>query len=233
MRDYSFLQSHGESLVKESDSLSESGLWNGKMGYAITLFHLAQVTQNKLYENTSFKLIDSISENLFFEMPFSFGNGLLGIGAGFEYIINKGFVEGDSDEILSETDMIAYAVIGQRPTVNLNLEEGVCGIGYYLFYRLKNKENTNDSLTTLMGKEHLIYLIDWIEELLPINENHQEICDTYFLLSRLHTLDVINFKIEKLIDVCLDKMKKNKFYRFTDNYSCLGIDSLKLLTPWM
>lgn len=233
MRDYPFLRLYGELLVKQSDSMLEPGLWNGKMGSAITLFHLARITQSSLYENTSFKLIDAIWEDLFVEMPFSFGNGLLGIGCGIQYAINEGFVGGDSDEILSETDIIAYTVIGQRPTENLNLEEGVCGIGYYLFYRLKDKENTNDSLTTLVGKEHLIYLIDWIEELLPINENHQAICDTYFMLSRLHTLDVINFKIEKLIDICLDKMNKNKLYSFTDNYYCLGIDSLKLLTPWI
>lgn len=233
MRDYSFLQSYGESLVKQSDSILESGLWNGKMGAAITLFHLSRITQNSFYENIGYKLIDTIYEDLSVEMSYSFGNGLLGIGCGIQYIINKGFVDGDSDEILSEIDWIAYSIVGRRSMNNLNMEEGAGGVGYYLFCRLKNKENMDDTPATLMGKEYLVYLIDWIGELLSISESHQAICDTYFLLSRLHTLDVINFKIEKLITVCLDKMKKNKLRSFTDNYYCLGIDSLKLLAPWI
>lgn len=233
MRDYSFLQSYGESLVKQSDSMLESGLWNGKMGAAITLFHLARITENNLYENAGFELIDTIYEDLSAEQFYSFGNGLLGIGCGIQYIINKGFVDGDSDEILSEIDRMAYGIVGQRFASDLSLHEGVCGVGYYLFCRLKNKEIRDDTRATLMGKEHLVYLIDWIEELLPISETHQAISDTYFLLSRLHTLDVINFKIEKLITVCFEKMKKTKLPNFTDNYYCLGIDSLKLLAPWI
>lgn len=44
-----FLQLYVENFVEQSKSLSNIGLWHGKMGAAIYLQHLSRITQNEEY----------------------------------------------------------------------------------------------------------------------------------------------------------------------------------------
>lgn len=87
-------------------------------------------------------------------------------------------------------------------------------------------------MIVLKLKEYLIYLIDWMEELIQKTTDKQEYNDAYFLLARLHKLNVFNHKVEKLSAVCLRKMIDFNC-RITDGYELLGIPSLKALKPWM
>lgn len=229
---YSFLKITTNQLIERGKCLFDIGLWNGKMGLAVYLLHLARITKNEDYDIEAHELIDTIYEQLSYNISFHFGDGLLGIGCGFEYIISNGFIEGNSDEVLSDIDQIARTIINSRSMDLLDIEKGVCGVGYYLYYRLKNKPDNDDSITTLKLKEYLIYLIDWIEELLIKTKEKQEYNDSYFLLCRLQKLNVYNHKVEKLITFCLQKIVDFNC-RLCDNYELLGINSLKALKPWM
>ena len=219
-------------LLEKEKLTSNLGLWNGKMGTAIYLLHLSQITEDENCALHANELIDDVCETISLEIPFYFGNGLLGIGCGLQYIIDEQFMAGDSDEILSEIDQMAKNAINSRPTNSLTIENGVCGIGFYLYHRLKNRTENDESITTLKLKEHLIYLIDWIEKLLLKTTEQQDYNDTYFLLCRLHQLNVFNHKVEKLIDFCLQKIVEHNCC-VQDNYDLLGINSLKLLKLWM
>lgn len=229
---YIFLKRYTERLIEKGKCLPGIGLWAGKMGIAIYLFHLARITQNEKYEDEASELIDTVYQHVSFNLPLTFDTGLLGIGCGFEYIISQGFVDADRDEILSEIDLLVRNVIDSRLLGNLSFDKGVCGVGYYLYHRLKNRPDDDDSMVVLKLKEYLIYLIDWVEDLLPKTTDKQEYNDAYFLLARLHKLNVFNHKVEKLLAICSRKIIDFNC-PITDNYELLGIDSLKMLKPWM
>lgn len=234
MQDFSFLQSYAASLIRRIDSISEPGLWDGKMGIAITLYHLSKLMQQNEYGERANGMIDEIYGDLTSSTSFFFSDGLIGIGCGTEYLISNGFVEGDSDEVLSEIDQEARNIIDYRPTdlKSLKIGKGICGVGCYLYYRLKNKPQNDESMTTLKLKEYLIYLIDWLEELLLKTEVETDYNNAYFLLCRLRKLDVFNYKVDKLITFCIQKMMDGNC-RVQDHYHLLGIPSLKILKPWM
>lgn len=229
-----FLDSYTNFLIKKGLSSPDISLWEGKMGIVIYLFHLNRITKNKKYENQAFEFIEEILNNLFHNISLSYATGLLGIGSGYQYIISNEFAYGDSNELLEEIDSLARHSVDTRPSQSFNslsLASGICGIGFYLYLRLKNATNSDDSLTTLRNMEYLIYLIDWIEEMLLKTSDKQDINDTYFLLCQLHKLNVVNFKIEEIISFCLYKIKKLSISLY-DNYDLLGINSLKLLKLW-
>ena len=229
---YNFLKTYTQRLIERAKVTPDIGLWSGRMGAAIYLLHLAHIIQNGEYEKTASELIEAVSEKLSYETPFSYAGGLLGVGCDFEYIIANGFVEGDSDEVLAEIDHLTRHNVDIRPFDTLSLGDGVCGIGHYFYHRLRNKLPDDDSAITLKNKEALIYLVDWIEELLLKTKNKNEMGDTYFLLCRLLELNVIHFKIDKMLAYCLRKIADFNYLTY-DNYELLGIHSLKLLRQWM
>lgn len=231
-KEYAFLKEYTDLLIKKGLYSSDIGLWNGKIGIAIYLLHFAKITQNNKYENLASKLTDSVYKQISHELPFCFGNGLLGIGCGFEYIIQNGFVDANRDEILSEIDFVAINIIDYRSIDNLSFGKGVCGIGFYLYNRLKNRTNDNNSIIVLKLTEYLIYLIDWVEDLIQETTEKQDYNDAYFLLNRLLKLNVFNYKVEKLLTLCMHKII-NFNCQITDNYELLGISSLKVLKPWI
>lgn len=232
VQEYNFLKGYTERLIVKGQCLSDIGLWNGKMGIAIYLFHLARITQNEQYENLASDFIEAVYQEISFDIPLCFDNGLLGVGCGFEHIIQNKFMDTDRDELLSEIDTVAINSIDSRLVNSLGLEKGICGIGYYLYHRLKKRSDNEDSMTVLMLKEFFIYLIDWMEEQIHKTTDKQEYNAAYFLLVRLHKLDIFNHKIEKLSAVCLRKMIDLNC-QITDSYELLGIPSLKVLKPWI
>lgn len=232
MEKYAFLESYTDRLIEQGRCFPNIGLWDGKMGIAISLLHVSRIVQNEKYENEALELIDAINEQINYHTPFYFDTGLLGIGCGFEYIISLGFVEADSDEILSEIDIVARNIIDSRPIDNLSFEKGVCGLGYYVYHRLKNRTNDDDKMFVLKLKEYLIYLVDWMEDLILKTSDKKHYNDAYFLLCRLHKLNVCNHKVEKLAGLCLRKIIDFNC-QIADNYEQLGVSSLKFLKPWM
>jgi hypothetical protein len=232
MNSYNFLQPYADFLLEKSNSVSNLGLWHGKTGIAITLLHLSKITNEKKYALCANELIDDVCENISTENSFHFGDGALGIGCGIQYIINERFMKGCNDEILSEIDQVAINIINHRPINSLDIENGVYGAGFYLYHRLKNRTKTNENITILKLKEHLIYLIDWIEELLLKSEEVRNYNDAYFLLCRLQKLNVFNYKVVKLIAFCLQKNTDCNFIP-QDNYELLGINSLRQLKLWI
>lgn len=233
MRNLTFLDFYINYLIKKTENNSRLGLWNGKMGVAITLLHWAQITRKAEFEGIAIELIDVVYENLSYQQSFSFANGLCGIGCGVEYIVENQFMGGDSDEILLDIDRVILNIINARSIKGMGLKDGICGIGFYLYCRLKRKMQNESKLQTLHNKEYLIYLIDWIEDELCELSCFSDISDIYLLLYRLHKLNVFNSKIDKLIAISLEKLEFIDKKRMQDNYFCLGIPSLQLLAPWI
>ena len=185
-----FLKNYTDRLIEKGKCFPNIGLWDGKMGIAVYLLHLARITGDENYERQADEFMDTVYEQLAERTSIFYGDGLLGI------------------------------------------DNGVCGVGYYLYRRLKNKPDNDKSMLTLKFKEYLIYLIDWIEELLLKTKEKDDYNDAYFLLCRLHRLDVFNHKIERMMGFCLRKLIDFNC-RISDPYELLGIESLKILKSWI
>lgn len=227
-----FLNNYSNSLLEKGKSLPDISLWYGKMGIAIYMLHFSRIVHDDTYIKEAFRLIDEVYESISFKQPIDFAHGLTGIGCGIQYSISYGFVDADSDEILSEIDTLIKNIIDSRSLNNLSLESGVCGIAYYIYSRIKNRCYDEDNIVVLRFEEYLIYLIDWMEDLILNATDINMFNDVYFILSRLHKLNVFNYKVEKLMNFSLRKLIDYNC-SISDNYEFLGIDYLKILKPWI
>lgn len=187
-----------------SERIDNLGM-EGEMGRVIAFYHLFRQTGDKEWKEKAETLLDEIIDGCSVELPLTYGDGLCGVGVGVEYLVQEGFVEGDGDEILCEMDSLVYHAINCRALSCLKINDGVCGLAYYLYFRLRRRKELDD-ISVLRNKEHLIYLIDWIADLLPGTKHLSTLYEVFFILCQLHTLNVLNAKVERLIEYCLKEI---------------------------
>lgn len=113
----------------------DPGILNGKMGVVIFFFHYARHTGNTLYEDFAGEMLDEVLEDLHDEVPIRFSNGLSGIGWGIGYLVQLGFVELLTNDILQEIDEKIMECDPLRIR-NHSFETGLLGIASYVNMRL-------------------------------------------------------------------------------------------------
>lgn len=175
---------------------------NGNMGKVISLFSLYQKTQEPKWESQAESLLTNILEKCNRNSPLSYGEGLCGVGYGLEYLLQNHMVEGEADEVLSDIDTLVVNEINKRTLQGLNIDDGILGLAYYLYCRLHYRTESEERIVLTL-KGHVIYLIDWIEEAIRDNSRKSNFYETYFILTLLHKLNILNAKIEKLQDAVM------------------------------
>ncbi len=123
-------------LMLNSLSLKDLGLYEGKMGIAITFAHLFRYTNNDVYYDCMSNLLDDILENINKDLGYDFKSGLSGIGWSIEYLIQNNFVEGSSVEICEEIDKRIMDVDPRRIS-DFSIENGFEGLLHYVIYHLQ------------------------------------------------------------------------------------------------
>lgn len=151
------------------------------MGKTIALFRLYRNTKEEEWRIRAEEMLDDIWNECTKDMSLAYRDGLCGIGAGTEYLIQNGFVEGNTDEILAEIDSRVFAAINVRPPFDLSIEQGILGLACYLYHRLYYRKDSEEP-TVLDLKEYTIYLIDWIAEALQDNSTDKDYYEFYFIL---------------------------------------------------
>jgi hypothetical protein len=184
------------------------GLLDGKMGIAIFLYHYARKSGSEMYENYAGELIDEIYEEITPQTPVDFSNGLTGIGWGIEYLVENGFVEADTDEALKEIDDAIYSTMLQQPVLIKNTND-LFGYGFYCLARLRGNTSDDSNLSTLVKKQHLIYLTDECERLL-IHKRYLDfnimpmsigtINSIAWFLLQMHKLNLFPTKVIRLLN---------------------------------
>lgn len=150
-------------LLLNASFIDNLGLMHGKMGICIFFYHLARKTNNKIYEDYAGELLDEITEEINEQTPWDFENGLAGIGWGIEYLVQKGFVEGDTDEILLEFDNKLFRQLNFAVPHELGLLNGTLGICAYFLKRTKKLEFDKGKIPLLTNMHILIQCIDEVE----------------------------------------------------------------------
>lgn len=107
------------------------GLYSGKMGFAIFLYHYSQFTDNTLFAEFAGELIDEVCESIYNGISLSFCNGLSGIGWGLEHLAKNHFIEIDDNSIFED---INYKILEVNPDNfrDCSLATGLEGISTYV-----------------------------------------------------------------------------------------------------
>lgn len=125
-------------LILNSSYLNNLGLYHGKMGIVLFFVHYARYTQKTIYNNFAEELLDEIYKEIHLGTPTNFENGLCGIGWGIEYLLENGFMNGDSDEILNDIDK-KIMELEIKWISDKSVKKGLGGIIYYVSKRLRSK----------------------------------------------------------------------------------------------
>ncbi|RHR93629.1 glycosyltransferase [Parabacteroides sp. AF14-59] len=127
------------------------GLFHGKMGYILFFVHYARYSHNKQFETFAYELLDDLYEDVNKDLPINFEYGLCGIGWGIEFLVQNGFIEGDTDEILKEIDrrVMEYDVFHFS---DFSFRTGLGGIVFYVIARLSAQR---DKFVQVFDKDYL------------------------------------------------------------------------------
>lgn len=107
------------------------GLFSGKIGLSIFLYHYSRFTGNILFADFAGELIDEVCESVHDRVSLSFDNGLSGIGWGLEYLGKNQFIEIDDNSVFEEFN---YKILEINPdnVRDCSLATGLGGISTYV-----------------------------------------------------------------------------------------------------
>jgi lantibiotic modifying enzyme len=123
-------------LLLHSSIGQDTGLYYGKTGLIIFLMHYAEQTQKWYYETIAGELIKELTGEIHTGLPIGFSSGLSGTGWGIEYLIQNGFMEGNSLDICEAIDKKIMEPDPRRMT-DLSLDTGLEGILHYVLAHIK------------------------------------------------------------------------------------------------
>jgi len=212
---------------------------HGKTGIAIFFFHMTRTTGNKIYKDYAGELIDEIYEEISVSTSWDFENGLAGIGWGIEYLVQNGFIEADTDEVLKEFDNRLFQALIYNTPREIGLLDGLVGMGAYFLKRIQNPASNNEKISTLTNKQTLIHLIDELDKRTQdvsviIREPQTfDICWDYpillWFLGEIFKQNLFNFKVEKIIERLIEPLNDDKSLpKLHNNRLLLALAVIKL-----
>ena len=125
-------------LILNTSCLPDLGLYGGKMGTAIFFAHYARYTQQDVYLDFVYSLVEEVFDELHMSHAYNLDVGLSGIGWAVNYLLSHHFLLGEPNDVLKDLDqaLMQYDV---RRINDLSLDTGVKGIAFYVFSRLNNQ----------------------------------------------------------------------------------------------
>ena len=129
-------------LLINGGFLNNPGLYTGEMGLVLFFTRYARFTHNDLYLDYAYGLIEKIQRRIHQDTPVNYRHGLTGIGSATEYLVQNGFFEADTDEILEDFDKRIYFTynIPYLPV------EDMIDIWYYIQWRLSVNSMQQDKI---------------------------------------------------------------------------------------
>jgi len=221
-----------ETLIINGTLIEQPGLFYGKTGIAVFFFHYARQTNNTLFQNYAFDLIEEIQQQITVTFPARYDVGIAGIGTCFEYFLQNNFLEAD-DDIFEDFDARMYRAAFYEPYPDLSLEGGITGWGRYFIYRLKGSGEKNIKL-----HEALTHIANFITQKVLNNEvleNEQP--DVYRFLYDITKLSGYEERYRKASQLsmkweCIHQPEVNKFFPYMHQlprlYACMNYFKIDL-----
>ena len=147
-------------LVLHSADIPDAiGLLTGQTGIVIAVVNYARRFGMSWLEEAADFLVDNITRRIRRMSACGFSSGLAGIGWGVEYLIQKGFMEGDSNEILADVDRRIMRT-DIRFVDDRTLDTGTPGLWQYVWARIQGNLISGNTLPF-----DSLYLKGWIDVL--------------------------------------------------------------------
>ena len=140
------LQQISDVLLINGGFLNNPGLYSGEMGLVLFFTRCARYTQNDLYIDYSYDLVEKIQKRIHRNTPINYREGLAGIGSAIEYLVQNVFFEADTDEILEDFDERIFFTYNLS---RLSIEE-IRDIGYYAAWRLSGNSAQKDAIRQII-----------------------------------------------------------------------------------
>ena len=202
-------------LIINGTLTDQPGLFYGKTGIAVFFFHCARQTGNQLYQDYAMELIEKIQEQIADTASVRYDTGLAGIGVGFEYFLQSGFLVAD-DNIFDDFDTKMYNTAMYEQYPNLSLVEGLTGWGRYFIYRLQGNGYEKDK-----SHKALTHIAMEIERKMMKNEvSKNEQPDVYRFLYDLTSLPGYAVKYKNTLLLCR-------------KWKCISEPNVQKLFPYM
>jgi len=129
---YSILQQISDVLLINGGFLNNPGLYSGETGIVLFFVRYARFTQNDLYLDYAYGLVEKIQNRINHNTLINYEQGLTGIGSTIEYLVQNGFFEADTDEILEDFDKRVFFTYN---LLYLPIDE-VIDVSHYALWRL-------------------------------------------------------------------------------------------------
>ena len=97
----SIIQKISDVLLMNGGFLSNPGLYTGEMGLVLFFTRYARYTQNDLYLDYAYGLMEKLQNRIHRDTSIDYKQGLSGIGSAIEYLVQNGFFEANTDEIFT------------------------------------------------------------------------------------------------------------------------------------
>ena len=180
-------------LLINGGFLNNSGLYTGEMGLVLFFSRYARFIQNDLYLDYAYGLIEKIQRKIHQYTPINYKHGLTGIGSAIEYLVQNGFFEADTDEILEDFDKRIYFTynIPYLPV------EDIIDIWFYIHWRLSGNSMQKDNIRQ--------FILPQIEKAM----HHHSVDPMLIFSGQKTTLDGF---IEKTYSHCLELIEKKDFW---------------------
>ncbi len=146
------------------------GLHHGKMGLVMAYFMLSSTLNQDIYAAKAENLIGELTEAIGSITDLTFENGLSGIGYGIEWIVQHGFIDADTDEILADLDDQMYRQTLYSRSENLSLSNGTISKAMYFYKRIMAKNPNTIRYRELCNEECMVLLMQEISELITSDQ---------------------------------------------------------------
>jgi hypothetical protein len=212
--------------------IENPGLLNGKIGIAIFFYNYARYSQNKIYENYAGELIDEIYEGIDASIPVNFENGQTGIGWAVEYLVKNGFVQADTDEVLSEIDNYVSRSMMSHVITSENCND-LAGYGFYYPSRLGLRYIDDENSVVKEILQCITFFTDYIEKVIVRKEiadfdlnslTEDTICSLIWFLLQTHRLGFSPEPAVRIFSFISEHVEQ-----LLKNYSCPLKSHLRLL----
>lgn len=148
-----FLSQIVDSFYREKKIPYFPGLYRGKIGIATFLCHYARWSQQEIYNNFAFDLIEEAQRQMKGKNPVNYPYGLSGMGTGIAYTVQNNYFDANPDEILEDFDNILFKHMSTF--IDLSSFKQTIGIGKYLAIRIKDSEK-RDKIKEMIEKVVLL-----------------------------------------------------------------------------
>ena len=212
-REFSLHQKLIHNLILQSSFINNIGLFNGKTGIALTFAHFQKVTNNEIFNDIAYELIEQVIEQMDKSTDISLSDGLSGVGWGIEYLIQSNFFDGNSIEICKEIDKVMMTRDFKR-IHNYSVETGIEGLLHYILIHIKGCMQQESSLLPF----DKMYMQDIWNTLNSLSE--YQISDNLHFLSDKFKNFYLNEKIDYTPNV-IDFTKQPNIEK--ENFTKLGL----------